>query len=123
MSDLESFEATLKNSISMREAWAIRDEWAKRAQSEIDRLTRELAERETQLASIRQLLEDAEARAGSANASLPDGWVAVPVEPTVVQLNAGVDADDLRTGFETVKVIYRAMLSARPDPKESSDVE
>jgi R67 dihydrofolate reductase len=41
----------------------------------------------------------------------------VPIEPTTVQVNAGVDADDLRTGFETVKHIYRVMALAAPDPE------
>jgi hypothetical protein len=44
----------------------------------------------------------------------PEGWKLVPVEPTVVQANAGVDADDMRTGFETVKHLYRAMVKAAP---------
>jgi hypothetical protein len=43
-----------------------------------------------------------------------EGTVLVPLEPTVVQANAGADADDLRTGFETVKHIYRAMVKASP---------
>lgn len=38
----------------------------------------------------------------------PDGLVLVPKEPTTVQANAGVDADGLRTGFETVKHIRTA---------------
>jgi hypothetical protein len=42
----------------------------------------------------------------------PEGWKLVPVEPTVVQANAGVDADDMRTGFE--KHLYRAMVKAAP---------
>lgn len=51
-------------------------------------------------------------------AAPPEGMVMVPREPTVVQVNAGVDADDLRTGFETVKHIYRAMLAAAEAPQE-----
>lgn len=42
------------------------------------------------------------------------GWKLVPIEPTTVQVNAGVDADDLRTGFETVKHIYRTMIGISP---------
>jgi hypothetical protein len=77
-------------------------------QLEIDRLTRELAERETQLASIRQLLEDAEARA-----AIPDGWVAVPVEPTERMIQA--------CGSRSVVPCYKAMLSTRPElPKDSN---
>lgn len=37
------------------------------------------------------------------------------LEATTVQVNAGVNADDLRTGFETVKHIYKAMHTAAPD--------
>jgi hypothetical protein len=36
----------------------------------------------------------------------------------VVQANAGVDADDMRTGFETVKHLYRAMVKAAPPAPE-----
>lgn len=43
-----------------------------------------------------------------------DGYVLVPLEPTTVQANAGVAADDLRTGFETVKHIYREMVKVAP---------
>jgi hypothetical protein len=48
--------------------------------------------------------------------------IVVPAEPTTVQVNAGVDADDLRTGFETAKHIYRAMLAVAP-PYEPSEAE
>lgn len=81
-----------------------------RLESDIDRLTRELAE--------------AKARAGSAAASLPDGWVAVPVEPTQRMKDCGwstyLNDDSVKMGN-----IYRAMLSARPEfpNKEPSDVE
>ncbi len=40
--------------------------------------------------------------------------VVVPREPTTVQANAGVACDDLRTGYETVKHIYRHMVAASP---------
>lgn len=53
------------------------------------------------------------------------GWALVPIDPTTVQVNAGVDADDLRTGFETVKHIYRAMIAAvpnRPKPQPPAGV-
>lgn len=81
--------------------------------AETDRLTRELAE--------------ARARAGSATASLPDGWVAVPVEPTGGMVDSGFFAlleaetdDNGALMFSAAEVIYRAMLSARPEfPKES----
>lgn len=54
--------------------------------------------------------------------NIPEGYVLVPVEPTTVQVNAGADADDLRTGFETVKHIYRAMLAAVP-PMDKEPVD
>jgi hypothetical protein len=81
--------------------------WWSDVRSEIDRLTRELAERETQLASIRQLLEDAEARA------LPDGWVAVPVNPTAEMVDIWLYTATLCPDHFLKK--YRAMLSARPE--------
>jgi len=154
------------------------DVWAEDAQSEIDRLTRELAEakaREFELErlcdatyvakgadaynhccelteqwdedrlkkglapiygpgevrslcgwieSIRQILEDAEARAGSATVSLPDGWVAVPVEPTREMVRAMAGECAIEEGQkwldENAHKEYRAMLSARPDPEESN---
>lgn len=72
-----------------------------------DRLTRELAE--------------AKARAGSAAASLPDGWVPVPVEPTGGMVESGFFAlleaetdDNGALMFSVAEVIYRAMISARP---------
>lgn len=80
-------------------------------ESEIDRLTSELAE--------------AKARAGSATASLPDGWVAVPVEPTQDMLRAMASVPVL--DYQERLGIYRAMLSARPEfppnglPKESDN--
>lgn len=62
-------------------------------ESEIDRLTRELAE--------------AKARA------LPDGWVAVPVEPTLEMIDVWFSTSTLCP--EHLRKKYRAMLSARPD--------
>lgn len=119
MSDLESFEATLKNSISMREAWAIRDEWAKRAQSEIDRLTRELAEAKTR--------------------AIPDGCIAVNREKLEriadaifsKRYNAQENGDAYDVGyFGKMLEDLEAMLSARPEylpndlpNKETLDVE
>lgn len=38
--------------------------------------------------------------------------VIVPREPTALMSYAGVEADDCRTGHETVKHIYRAMIAA-----------
>ncbi len=78
--------------------------------SEIDRLTRELAERETELASIRQLLEDAKAQA------VPDveeltGWIRDLGYTTSRQ-------------SETIAKRLHRKLSARPElPKEPSDAE
>jgi len=54
-------------------------------------------------------------------AAVPAECVVVPREPTVVQVNAGVDADDMRTGFETVKHIYRTMIAAAPPPPTSAE--
>jgi hypothetical protein len=51
--------------------------------------------------------------------NVPTGWRLVPVEPTAVQTNAGADADDLRTGFEAVKHIYRAMVEMSPWPPQT----
>ncbi len=53
---------------------------------------------------------------------VPEGYVVVPIEPTVVQNNAGVDCDDLRTGFETVKHIYRHMIEAAPKPTDKQEI-
>ena len=77
-----------------------------------DRLTRELAE-------------------AKARAVIPDGWVAVPVEPTQAMRDEGAIQ---KMSGATVGMIYRAMLYDRPDPSaqarstplcglESSDVE
>jgi hypothetical protein len=63
------------------------------------------------LVSEKDLTDNAEAFARALIALCPD-LVIVPREPTVTQATAGVDADDLRTGFETAKHIYRAMLAA-----------
>ncbi|BEV47305.1 hypothetical protein [Afipia carboxidovorans] len=41
-----------------------------------------------------------------------EGFVEVPVEPTVTMRKAAVEADDERTGNETCAHIYRAMLTA-----------
>lgn len=78
------------------------------SRGEVHRLTRELAE--------------AKARAGFADASLPDGWVAVPVEPTGGMVESGFFAlleaetdDNGALMFSVAEVIYRAMLSARPE--------
>lgn len=49
-------------------------------------------------------------------AAAPAGFVLVPVEPTTVQMNAGVDADNLTTDFETVRRIYLAMVAVTPQP-------
>lgn len=67
--------------------------------------------------SIRQLLEDAEARA------IPDGWVAVPVEPTAEMidrvLREGAYHDEPKARA-VLRAEYMDMLSARPElPKES----
>jgi len=123
------------------------DVWAEDAQSEIDRLTRELAEAKARaidwithpetIEAKRQwdavaealgadkdcpdsVLRAAKARAGSA--SLPDGWVPVPVEPTGGMVDSGFFAlleaetdDNGALMFSAAEVIYRAMLSARPE--------
>ena len=69
------------------------------AASEIDRLTRELAE-------------------AKARAVIPDGWVAVRVEP--------ITGENYANGLWSRRnwtAALEDMLSARPDPKEPSDVE
>ena len=43
-----------------------------------------------------------------------NGLMVVSTEPSVVQVNAGVDSDDMQTGFERVKHIYRAMVEVSP---------
>lgn len=47
----------------------------------------------------------------------------VPREPTTVQANAGVACDDLRTGYETVRHIYRHMITASPYAPHPPKVE
>jgi hypothetical protein len=44
--------------------------------------------------------------------TLPDGWVAVPVEPTDEMLNRAADFCDF--SHETYRHIYKAMLQAAP---------
>ena len=53
-----------------------------------------------------------EAARACLTAALGESYVVVPREPTTDQRNAGVSADDKRTGNETCAHIYRAMLSA-----------
>lgn len=43
---------------------------------------------------------------------IPDGWVAVPVEPTTNQWAAGMQAFD--SGMDKVTRVYKAMLAAAP---------
>lgn len=47
----------------------------------------------------------------------------VPVTPTKEMVKAAVDADDKRTGAETCKHIYRAMLQAAPHSGAVSEEE
>lgn len=44
--------------------------------------------------------------------SLPDGWVAVPLEPTPEMINAGFTEWERTWGVPMATVIYRAMISA-----------
>lgn len=44
------------------------------------------------------------------------GWVVVPAEPTPAMTSDAIEADDKRTGGETCKHIYRAMLQASEKP-------
>ena len=50
-------------------------------------------------------------------AALEKGWVLVPKEPDAAMTKAAIEADDKRTGAETCKHIYRAMLSRSPEVK------
>lgn len=43
------------------------------------------------------------------------GWKLVPVEPDIAMTKAAIDADDKRTGAETCKHLYRAMIAASPE--------
>jgi len=63
---------------------------------------------------LRLIVNAALTRPPDTGCVVPEGWKLVPVEPTEVQVQAGVYADDLRTGFEAVRHIYRAMLTAAP---------
>jgi hypothetical protein len=53
-------------------------------------------------------------------AQMPDGYVLVPVEPTLEMIDAGQDVEDLyRRGTpDTWGKVYRAMLAAAPSTKE-----
>jgi hypothetical protein len=44
------------------------------------------------------------------------------IEPNRRMLDAGVDADDKRTGYETVKHIHRAMITAALDARDAGQV-
>lgn len=91
-------------SLAVDDATRLLIECAARLLEDRDRLTRELAE-------------------AKARAVIPDGWVAVPVEPTNEMVDAwcefepGPDSRWTYTAREDAKACYRAMLSARPDPK------
>lgn len=57
---------------------------------------------------------------------VPDGWVAVPVEPNALMMEAGVHTiwpGDKVPGhvFDDARSIYRAMLSAAPASSELSE--
>ena len=49
--------------------------------------------------------------------------ILAPVEPTKEMLEAGVNADDKRTGYETCAHIYRAMLAAAPNAGRVSNAD
>ena len=80
--------------------------------------------------TIRALKEElAEAKA---RAVIPDGWVAVPVDPPddvlrdiaqAIQYPAVYAERAHPAAIETARRVYRAMLSARHDPEESSNAE
>lgn len=64
---------------------------------------------------LREPCECAAALARAAIASdTAAGLATVPLGPTAAMLQAGVDADDKRTGYQTSAHIYRAMLAANP---------
>lgn len=112
----------------------------------IDRLTRELAEAKaravipdgwkSEMSELEDLIAANEMTAMQVftrframlsstpiSTSLPDGWVAVPVEPTAEMIDAMRSDDWPSLSALECRSIYRAMLSARSDLKESSDVE
>jgi hypothetical protein len=91
-------------------------------QLEIDRLTRELAERDADpsysiacqtIRNLKSELAEAKARA------LPDGFVAMPVEPTPEIIAAMEQQWLCGSSVDMARREYRAAVSARPDPKES----
>lgn len=59
--------------------------------------------------------------------AIPDGWVAVPAEPTPEMLRAGFLSEsegfDIETPGDAPGLVYRAMIAARPQPKGGSNVE
>lgn len=73
----------------------------------------ENASRREQARLLREA-ENLEADARTVVREVPDGMVLVPMEPTTVMMNAGVDADDMQTGYERLRVMYRAMLASAP---------